>query len=577
MSERVIQAANLVGIESALTTLQRQTVQIGGMVEAVGGVVEQVRLDQNNLTFALQDLSTRFNAFVQDKKRVDQLQFAKTDIINVRQELETTYGFYAESRRRATGILAAVDSNTVTTEVIQQVTQADMLATAKYWLPPALGALGAWVSDDEAAAQRALAVALSRDDYKTSLFFALVSRRANRRRSAQIWLQRFFAHQDPRALDREFVVLLDAAANGIFGPEARDETSVRLKGWMTELAESAEFVPQQEARWRQIMISLAPTSSESEYGSLRRFASGQWNALSQTLAIARLHEQVREYFRNVFEGEITLSPSIAREIDNLLGSLVTNFDDEELPLRSKERRLQLIIDHDGKVDEADRVFAAEQKSFDEKVSFADLLTNAAIYPEQTKASRSTQRYAVALCRDWIVSAHDDITVKSRAAQPRDIALTIDEWTGTTRDGSNEQALLAEQAKTYDLREAEAIASIKMPPSAWAAGIFGLVIFLYGLLQFFGVFSMLVGAGAVVYAVLEYRKLNVQREMTQQKFANARKQSAQLLRATLAELVDYRAEVAREDSKAESVRATLLDISPEQYALSHETNSRTLVA
>ena len=153
----------------------------------------------------------------------------------MRAELETTYGHYAEVRRRTTGVLQALDTGVVSHETIQDTTEEVMVASPRYWLAPALVALAAWSRHDRSLADRALAEALRRDVAKTSLFMSLVLRRY-RRPAAARWLAQFFARQDPTALGREFIVVLDAMATGGYGIEGRAIATVEVTAWLKELS-----------------------------------------------------------------------------------------------------------------------------------------------------------------------------------------------------------------------------------------------------------------------------------------------------------------------------------------------------
>ena len=52
-----------------------------------------------------------------------------------------------------------------------------MILAPRYWLAPCLIALSAWINDNKELADKALKEALKRNEEKTTLFFALVSRR----------------------------------------------------------------------------------------------------------------------------------------------------------------------------------------------------------------------------------------------------------------------------------------------------------------------------------------------------------------------------------------------------------------
>src|SRR5207302_8254436 len=141
---------------------------------------------------------------------------------------------YDEVRRITVGILQATDAGLVRQNTIQNVTEELMLAAPGDWLAPALVSLSSWIKDDRPLAEKAMKTAINRDDYKTSLFFSLVCRRACRSEAAAKWLTRYFHTQNPMSLDREVVVMLDALANGVFGGSALKECSTKSEEWERE-------------------------------------------------------------------------------------------------------------------------------------------------------------------------------------------------------------------------------------------------------------------------------------------------------------------------------------------------------
>lgn len=566
-----IRPADLRTIERALEQLGTVAMSVHRHVEVVDDRLTDLQSHQEELARDLASLSDDFAAFVKADAKQKELQLAETRIVKVRQELETRFGHYADVRRRATGMLQALDAHLVSHDTVQQTTEDVMMSVPGYWLAPALVALAGWTRGDRPLAERAVAEALRRDDYKTSLYFALVLRRYDRGPAAAAWLHRFFSHQNPAGLDREFVVLLDCVANGVFGDEGRRVANQNITDWLVDLSQRAGFVDEQEARWATALSALTPVADDNGYARLAAH-SPTWPALRDSLADARLHEQVTAYFTRMFTGEIVASTRLATEVDTILQSLVTNFDDEELPLRHAERELQLIIDFGGDRREALERFEAEQHAFAEKVSFTTLLTNAAMHPEISKASLATQRYAVALSRDWILRAHEMITMRSRATVPQEIVLRMEGWTGSTAEGTNEAELLASQAAHFDAEESNALEQVKLSTAAVIAPFAGGILILYGIVQMVSVMAILAGGGALLYWHLERRNLEKRRVTVAERFRQLRETAARTLRSVLVEVAGYRAEWSGEDRKADGVRTMLLSLSPEQYALVQKIDS-----
>src|SRR5208283_1893269 len=99
------------------------------------------------------------------------------------------------------------------------------------------------------------------------------------------------------------------------------------------------------------------------------------------------------------------SASIKGKLDEILSRLVTNFDDEELPLQKQVRLNQLIVEKSGDKNSAQAVMDTEENIFNEKVDFLQMLTNAAFNPEASGGTKVTQALAVSISQPWIVEAH----------------------------------------------------------------------------------------------------------------------------------------------------------------------------
>lgn len=273
------------------------------------------------------EISRILDNFIAKDVKEKRLQLAQTRLVTIRQELEQKYGFYNELRRRTIGILQAADLSLVKRETITNTTDELMLSAPKYWLGPVLVALSSWLEDNKDLADRAVAEALQRDDEKSSLFFALLMRRAKRSQAYQIWLDRYFGMQDPEVLDRQMMVVLNALVNGVFGIETYSKCLTRIQGWLTELMDKAGYLDQQRQRWEHALDSRILPLDDNIYPYLRKY-SPDWKKLAEVLREAKGHEQIFHYFDKVFEGEIPRLTKFEDEVDQILISLATKFDDE---------------------------------------------------------------------------------------------------------------------------------------------------------------------------------------------------------------------------------------------------------
>ena len=97
----------------------------------------------------------------------------------------------------------------------------------------------------------------------------------------------------------------------------------------------------------------------------------------------------------------------------------------------------------------------------------------------------------------------------------------------------------------------------------AIGLTGLIMSIFGGI-FPGLIAVIAGIGMVINHYSKKKKIEQARQNTEAKFEEKRQLGSQIIRATLAEVVDFRAEFAQKDGESAKVIDFLEQISPEQY-------------
>lgn len=252
MSEYAISAANLNYIENSLNAIHNDLSVIDS---DVGTVNENVKIVYNEIEALAQD----FREFMNLQVRANEKSNAQQRLIQIRQELEKKFGHYDVVRRTTTGILQADDIGIVRRDTISTATEELMISTPGYWLAPCLVALAAWINDQPELAERAVKEGIRRNDEKTSLFFALICRRADRKQAALRWTQRYLANQDEENLDRKAIIILDAFASGLLGSDSEGVVSKQMGEWLERLSAKPGFVEKQTAQWSEgILLKKEP-------------------------------------------------------------------------------------------------------------------------------------------------------------------------------------------------------------------------------------------------------------------------------------------------------------------------------
>lgn len=566
MAERVIETADLSRIENNLAIVFNN-------LDILDGRVQQVSNNVNFVSDELSKLARDFHEYVEVAARQTERQLAETRLIKIRQELETKFGHYAEIRRTTTGVLQADDLGIVKKETITDVTEEMMITTPNYWLAPCLVALSAWINDKKDIADRALKEAIKRDDEKTSLLFALICRRADRKQACLKWARRYFENQDPENLDRKCIVMLDAYASGLLGADSEGVIADHIERWIAQLEEKPGFVEKQTQQWSEAINLKRQPLKDSEYTYLKKY-SATWPVLEDIMEGANLHAIAFDYFENILNQEVS-TINTKKQLDEILDSLVTDFDDEELPFRKEEKLNQFIVDFEGDKGRAEAAMSVEETAFETHKDFTQLLTDAAMKPESTNSSVSTQKFSLSLCKEWVSEAYRDIIATNRSKIPDqiDIHLTTGDSTifaGTTKDGENEGKLVANYNNYIDKTKMETLAKLTLSGfqqfclyGGGVIAVLGIIMAITGNL-IFGLVIAIVGAGLVISHFSAKKNLETQRENTEKQFEEMRENGTQIIRATLAEVVDFRAEFAEKDAESTKVVELIDGMSPDQY-------------
>ncbi len=570
--ERVISQAYVDHIASNLSTIHRDLETLDYEIERTNNTVAIVHSEVSSL-------AGEFHRYVDMQTRSNRLIQAETRLVKIRQELDKKYGHYDLVRRHTTGILQADDLGIVRRDTISNVTEELMLSTPGYWLAPCLVALAAWINDQPDLAEKALREGIKRDDEKTSLFFALICRRADRKAACLKWTQRYLANQDEEKLDRKAVIIIDAFASGLLGADTEGVISRQMDQWIASLEEKPGFTEQQTKQWSEAIFLKRKPVDSSSYTYLRKY-SKTWLVLQDILEGAYLHAEMLSYLTAIF-GQQASAAGIKEQLDGILNDLVTDFDDEELPLRREEKFEQFVVDFGGDENTARQRMAIEQSAFNTHKDFTQLLTDAAMKPESSHVSISTQKFAFALSKDWVINAYNDVTAQNRMKIPNEIEINVDTFDDTTIDGQNESEMINRFNALVDKERSNVLAECVLNgfDKFCLYGGGAIVAIGAGMLaagsESSGLIAMIAGAGMMIYHFCRKGNVEEKRQNIEKQFEEKRDKGGQIIRATLAEAVDFREEFAERDAESQKVLDFLTQITPDQYVRKMAESNRRI--
>ena len=560
MSDKLISRADLSLIERSLSNL-------AGSIDYVNNRVDQVDDNVKIVYNEVEKLANEFREYVEMQSLANRKAEAKMNLSAIRDKLKDNFGHYDVVRRTATGILQANDLAIVKSSMLSHVTEKQMIETPNYWLTPCLVALSAWINDDKALAERALAEGIRRNDEKTSLFFGLICRRIGREASSLKWLARYLEAQDEEKLDRKAVIILDAFASGLLGNDTENFVYEQIQEWMSSLEAKPGFTERQLDNWKNAINSKRVPLRNGLYPYLEKY-SHTWNNLKDVLEGANLNNDLYEYFRGVFEQKEE-TKKLKVELDKILDSLVTEFDEEELPLKREEQFEELVVRYNGSESKAKSQIALEKSVYDDYRDFMQLLTDASMNPESSKSSVATQKFATALSRDNIVTAFNDVVAQNRMNVPYEIEINVDTFNDKTQDGEDEEEILDRFEKLVEQEKQTELSKVKLSIFEQFCLYGGGVILLYGIIKSFAdksfaLITIILGIGSIVYHITAKQKIKKLIDKINNAYAQKLESGKQIIRATIAEIVDFRVEFSERDVESKKVLDFFEQIKPEEY-------------
>lgn len=572
-----------------LRPIIRAVEQIGAhldtRIEHVEVELGAVHNDLTSTTQELIQLRREFVEFVAQAERTANLQRSETKLGTLKAELDRQFGHYAVVRRTSVGILQAFDVGNVTNAVVGQISEQLMIQTPRYWLAPALVALAAWSKDDSDMAEKSIQEAFTRDKNKTALFFALVLRRQGRQESSTRWLRHYLISLDPGALTREFAVILEAAAQGAFGPAARDLLAAQLSDWSGQLRTRQDVVDAQVSKWMRDIEVHRGRLDATPFATLAQ-VSPDWPAIQSQVERASALGNTRTIYEGVKADDTPRSSAIEDLLDGILEQLVTEFDEEELPLRREVAYHDAVVEERGDLDRARTRADQELEALEETIDVVSLQTTAAISPDRLGVSRQTQRVAIGVAQEDFLAGIGKFTRGYREAAILDARIELGPqhsgfardhgfpgWSGTT--AMPEEEALGQISQLWDhtfTKVAERLAfknSWYLKPGGIAAG-FVLILFIINWIA--GLIALIVG-GALVFFLGEQQKKKSAAELAALGSIRlqAVEESTQIFRDAVAQFVDAR--LAYQDfDRDEAALLTLVTTWPTAVGTADEERS-----
>lgn len=519
-----------------MTSVATDVVDINGQISGFHNQVESI---QSNV----KTLEEEIKRLMGEIKGSTSVSNAQNDILLNENKLNKKYGHYDEIRRKITGILSSIDINSINKKTLLTQSEQSILSTPDYYLSYALVALCCWFRNEKKSAYKALNNALKLNESKTSLLFCLIHLRLNRHQTALKWLKKYLEVQNPNNMDALIINVLDSLANNAYDMKMTEEILLSVDSWVTALKNNDNIKRLQINRWDKFFLNASEEIKDNEYP----FASAHCdnfneikNKLSNSYAYYNVYYDLIDRVEDVKDNKIKNS-------NDLLNDILNSYESKELSIRKDMLKSELIIQNKGDVDAANEKYKDSELSLSEKIDFNTELTN--IILERNDVSINTKKLAMSYSKDMIKSALDE--TYPLYSEIGDTIIKLDEWTGTTKDGSNEKELL-ESLSNY-IKKPFTLESDKYKLFN-AKTIYCAVFALAGIVTLF--FDIIIGIAILIIAGLAFLFFTQETKAEKQKIFN---QYIELfnkfkfeLNNTLAEIVDMNFIIKRNNKDREHV-------------------------
>ena len=434
----VISAANLDVLENNLGYLANSLQGMVGNINSVTGQVNAVETKINSVESEVKTLADEIREFMLETRNTTIVNGAKQNIMLLENEIAKKYSHRDEVRRSMLGILESTDLNFIKNKTIENMAEELMIKSPNYFLAPALIALSAWTNNNKELANKALLNAINKDDEQTSLLFSFIHRRANKNQTSLMWLNRYLSMQDPSNMEKKFITVMDSITSGVFGNDIKAVFLEKINIWIKELDSRNTYYENTKKRWKEFIISNLTEFNDNMFPYLVKF-SPNYEELKNMGSFSELHNQLNIYFNNIINSEDSLNNNYIAQVDEIIRNLIFNYQSDELTNRKELAKNEYIIKEEGNVKKALESLEVDSTNFETTTDFYTLITNIVINSDITKPFNSTKKFALALLKNIILDAYNEI-IEEKGYKEIDITIKISDWEGITKDGSNEVEL-----------------------------------------------------------------------------------------------------------------------------------------
>ena len=431
----------------------------------------------------------------------EELGLAKENIIRLEQIERERFGPNETVRRTVIGIVRDFDINLVRGRTINELSEQLWIENSRYWLSYVLIALSAWINDYRDLADTAISESLHRDRIKSSLFFTLFNLRFSRINTARRWFTVYLGALDPQNLPIETAVMLQAYLSGAFGNDKKlqDTVSKTIDSWIAILGSDDKSRAEYVDTYRTYIGNL-PSRVRFNYPHLQQLCVDLKPA-QQTHDRASAYTSLNALVDSLDVPQIEINDdNYKARIDNVLKDLISNYDAEELEVRTQKDYFQLVIDNGGDTEAADKQYQQLLAERKKGTNIGRLFLDWVLFRTNDQIDVHVRKFALSRTKSWLIEAigqaDDTLMRESPTSLPLEYQVQPGvKWSGTLAATGANGAELASDIDTFMSNHRRSIIYFNIPNIVAAV-----IAILFVAAVLISPFTLIGTAGAIGYIV-----------------------------------------------------------------------------
>lgn len=401
---------------------QKMDNAVNEVMGTLSGRVGQAEVETKDVFEALRELSTSYFVF-------KNISTASKNLSQYNDEYFTKFSYYNELRRITLGYVIGLDAHICSSEGMRKKVEKAYLQNSEYWLAYCIAATMLWASDEKEAAERAVSKSLSINYYNSCLYYLLINLRFRRIDVAKKWFVNYLDRVNMNDMGDEWQYLLQAYLSGALGDdkEFQDQVAKCFVDMLSKIEVTNVDYGKKVSQKAQSFAETYIHKTEHEYFTLSKTCA-EYEELKHLLSSAEKNTALAKHYNHIAEVEADDAENLPQRIENVLYSLINNYDPDELKVIKNIRYNEAIIAAKGDARAAQAKYNEMFGDAEVKRSLDDLLINWAFQNEGSQADITVKRFSISYLKDWIMKGFERFAEQYRGKEQEKFTITIDDCT-----------------------------------------------------------------------------------------------------------------------------------------------------